>query len=374
MPWLYHHIARPLLFACDAETVHDRTLRGLAMLGHTRPLAAFSRAWCSVRDARLSVKLFGLEFPNPIGLAAGLDKNALALTAWEGLGFGFVEIGTVTALEQPGNPRPRLFRLTLDQAIVNRLGFPNEGAEKIEARLAALRARGRFPKIPVGINLGKSAAVALENAAEDYLKSFGRLREFADFFTLNVSSPNTKDLRQLQDKARLDALLAAVCEKNNVAADRQPKPLLLKIAPDLEPQQLDDLLELASRHPLSGIIATNTTVTRPPSLAPITKRWLPYVGTGGLSGAPLRELSTAWVRRIHRSVGERLPIVGVGGVFTAEDAYEKIKAGASLVQLYTGLVYGGPTTVKRMNRGLLKLLARDGFRSVQDAVGRESGA
>lgn len=371
MPWLYQKIARPLLFECDAETVHEGTLRGLAVVGNTRPLAAFSRAWFSVKDPRLAVKLFGLNFPNPIGLAAGLDKNAVALPAWECLGFGFVEIGTVTALEQAGNPRPRLFRLTLDSALVNRLGFPNEGVEKIAARLAAFRARERFPKIPVGINIGKSAAVALENAAADYLQSFERLREFADFFTLNVSSPNTKDLRQLQDKARLDALLAAVCAKNRTS-DGAPKPLLLKIAPDLEPQQLDDILELAIKHQLSGIIATNTTVTRPPSLAPITKRWLPYVGAGGLSGAPLRELSTAWVRRIHKSVGDKLPIIGVGGVFTADDAYEKIKAGASLVQLYTGLIYGGPTTVKRMNRGLLKLLARDGFGNVTEAVGKES--
>jgi dihydroorotate dehydrogenase len=372
VPRLYKNIARPLLFACDPETVHDRTLRGLSVVGNARPLAAFSRAWFSVRDARLSVKLFGLNFPNPIGLAAGLDKNAVALAGWEALGFGFVEIGTVTALAQSGNPRPRLFRLALDEAIVNRLGFPNEGADKIAERLATLRKRGRLPKIPVGINIGKSAAVALENATGDYLQSFERLREFADFFVLNVSSPNTKDLRQLQDKSRLDALLSAVCEKNKTA-DGNPKPLLIKIAPDLELKQLDDILELALQHQLSGIIATNTTVSRPPSLTPITKRWLPYVGAGGLSGAPLREISTAWVRRIHKGVGDKLPIIGVGGVFTAADAYEKIKAGASLVQLYTGLIYGGPTTVKRMNRGLLKLLARDGFRSVNDAIGTESG-
>jgi dihydroorotate dehydrogenase len=374
VPWLYKNIVRPLLFACDAEVVHDRALRALALVGNAPPLAAFSRAWFSVKDERLGVKLFGLNFPNPIGLAAGLDKNAVALAGWEALGFGFVEIGTVTAQAQSGNPRPRLFRLVLDEAIVNRMGFPNDGADKIAERLAALRQRGGLPKIPLGINIGKSAAVALENAAADYLQSFEQLREFADFFALNVSSPNTRELRQLQDKPRLDALLSAVCETNKATTDGKPKPLLIKIAPDLELKQLDDILELALQHQLSGIIATNTTVSRPSSLALITKRWLPYVGEGGLSGAPLREISTGWVRRIHKSVGEKLPVIGVGGVFTAADAYEKIKAGASLVQLYTGLIYGGPTTVKRINRGLLKLLARDGFRSVEEAVGSESNA
>jgi dihydroorotate dehydrogenase len=370
VPWLYPKLIRPLLFACDAEWVHAHALRALSAVGNFAPTAALARACYAVNDPRLNVSLFGLNFPNPVGLAAGLDKNATVLGGWQCLGFGFVEIGTVTARPQMGNPRPRLFRLPLDEAIINRLGFPNDGAQTVAQRLAVARARGKLPQIPWGINLGKSAATALENAAEDYLSSFRRLREFADFFTINVSSPNTQGLRQLQDKARLDGLLAAVCSEN-AAAGVGTKPILLKIGPDLEARQLDEILELALKHQLSGIIATNTTVSRPPSLSAAAKRWLPYVGAGGLSGRPLRELSTATVRRLYRSAGGKIPLVGVGGVFTARDAYEKIQAGASLVQLYTGLVYGGAATVKAINRGLLQLMARDGFQHIQQAVGSE---
>ena len=292
-----------------------------------------------------------------------MDKHAAAVPAWEALGFGFAELGGVTWHAQPGNPAPRMFRAVPDEALINRMGFNNPGAEVMAEKLREWRERGLWPKHPIGINLGKSKITPNENAAEDYANSFRPLRPFADFFVVNVSSPNTPNLRQLQDEAALDEILAALQELNFAS----PKPLLVKIAPDLSFEALDEILELAAKRNLAGIVATNTTITRPPAAGVQLQRI--YSETGGLSGRPLRARSTEIIRHIHQQTRGRLPIIGVGGVFSAEDAWEKITAGASLVQIYTGLVYEGPALVKHIVRGLAKRLEQRGFKSLREAVG-----
>ena len=335
----------------------------------------------------LPVELFGLKFPNPVGLAAGMDKHAAAVPAWESLGFAFAELGGVTWHAQPGNPAPRMFRAVRDQALINRMGFNNPGAEAIAAKLQEWREQGRWPKHPVGINLGKSKITPNEKAAEDYANSFRLLRPLADFFVVNVSSPNTPNLRQLQDKAALDEILAALQEVNSVSSfefrvpgsqapmsadnlkpeTRNTKPLLVKVAPDLSFDALDEILELAAKRNLAGIVATNTTVVRPETSDKQTKRV--YSEAGGLSGRPLRERSTEIIRHIHKQTGGTLPIIGVGGIFSAADAWKKISAGASLIQIYTGLVFEGPALVKHIVRGLQQQLHERGFQSIKQAVG-----
>ena len=323
---LYEQFVRPLLFSLDAEIAHHLTMRLLSGASH---FDVALRALRSFQPASKPKKLFGLNFPNPIGLAAGLDKNGVALPAWAALGFGFIEIGTVTAKAQPGNPKPRIFRLREQQALINRLGFNNDGADAIAQRLRALRASGRWPAVPVGINIAKSRTTPLEQATDDYLYSFRMLRDFADYITLNVSSPNTPGLRELQEPEKLSELLHAISNEAGTA----PKPLVVKISPDLSGAELKAILAVCEEKSVSGIIATNTSLDHssiPPQLDQ----------AGGLSGAPLRDKSTALAREIvARST---IPVIASGGIFDAESAREKFHAGAVLIQLYTGLVYRGP--------------------------------
>jgi dihydroorotate dehydrogenase len=279
--------------------------------------------------------VFGLNFPNPIGLAAGLDKNGVALPAWAALGFGFVEIGTVTAKAQPGNPRPRIFRLPKQQALINRLGFNNDGADAIAERLRRLRRSGRWPAVPVGINIGKSRVTPLEQATDDYLYSLRLLRDFADYITLNISSPNTPGLRELQEPQKLSELLSAIGNESGAAN----KPILVKISPELSSSELEAILVVCKQNAVAGVIATNTTLDHS-SVPP------PSEQEGGLSGVPLREKATALVREI---VGRSaIPVIASGGIFDAESAQEKFQAGAQLVQLYTGLVYRGPRLLREI--------------------------
>jgi dihydroorotate dehydrogenase len=283
--------------------------------------------------------LFGLNFLNPIGLAAGLDKNGVALPAWAALGFGFIEIGTVTAKAQPGNPKPRIFRLPDHQALINRLGFNNDGADAIARRLAALRESGPWPAVPVGINIGKSRTTPLEQATDDYLYSFRALRDFADYITLNISSPNTPGLRELQEPEKLSELLHAIGNEAGTA----PKPLVVKISPDLSGAELKAILAVCEENGVSGIIATNTTLDHS-SIA------LQLDQAGGLSGAPLRDKSTALLREINAR--STIPVIASGGIFDAESAREKFQAGAPLIQLYTGLVYRGPQLLREIMDGV----------------------
>jgi dihydroorotate dehydrogenase len=319
-----------------------------------------------VSDARLQVNLGGLRFANPVGLAAGFDKNAKAVAVWPALGFGFMEVGAVTAQPQQGNPRPRLFRLPKDGALVNRLGFNNEGAEAVRNRLMDLKAQGFVSKIPLGINIGRSRSVDNRDAVADYLFTFERLYLCGDYFTLNVSSPNTPGLRELQEKRYLEELLRAVQDKNGDLSRRlnvSPRPILLKIDPDMELSQVDEVAGVAETGKATAIIATNASAFLREKLSQPTRE------EGGLSGKPLQERSTAIIAHIYRSCGDRLPVIGSGGVFSAADAYEKIRAGACAVQVLTGLVYEGPSMVRRINRGLLRLLERDGFKRITEAVG-----
>ena len=342
---VYKALVRPWLFQADPEAAHERALNLAGTLGRCRVARDAVETMFAVEDRRLRQTVFGIEFANPVGLAAGYDKNALGLELWPALGLGFVEIGSVTARAQPGTEPPRLFRQADQRALINRMGFNNDGAEAISARIPPPPHR-----IPIGVNVGKNRDVELARAGESYADTIRALRDRADFFVLNVSSPNTPGLRKLQDKEMLDALLAQIHER---------LPILLKIAPDLTFDQIDDVVALAQKHGLSGIVATNTTVDHPTP------------PEGGLSGAPLRARATECIRHIHRQTKGRMPVIGVGGVFTAEDAYEKIRAGASLVEIWTGMVYEGPAITRNINRGLLRLLARDGFDNIAEAVGME---
>lgn len=361
MSWLYRRLLRPAFFTEDAETIHGRTLHGLNWVSR-HPLAGEALGSFLAAPA-LPIKLFGLRFPNPIGLAAGMDKLGEAVPAWAALGFGFSELGGVTWHAQPGNPPPRVFRAVADKAIVNRMGFNNDGAVALAHSLTDWRARGVWPGHPVGINLGKSKVTPLDQAAADYANSFRVLRDLADFFVVNVSSPNTPNLRQLQDKAALDEILAALQAVNGVAA----KPILVKVAPDLTFAALDEILELVGPRQIAGIVATNTTINRPETNDPAARR--AYAETGGLSGRPLRARSTEVIRHLYRQTRGALPIIGVGGIFDTDDAWEKITAGASLVQVYTGLVYEGPGIAGELVRGLQERLQTGGFPNLQAAVG-----
>jgi dihydroorotate dehydrogenase len=326
MKRLYERLVRPLLFSLDAETAHHLTIELLQRASLFDPAL---RALRSLQPSSKPKTLFGLTFPNPIGLAAGLDKNGVALPAWAALGFGFIEIGTVTAKAQPGNPKPRIFRLTEQQALINRLGFNNDGADVIAHRLATLRNSRRWPAVPVGINIGKSRATPLEQATDDYLYSFRMLRDFADYMILNISSPNTPGLRELQEPEKLSELLCAVSNEAGIGS----KPLVVKLSPDLSGAELKAILVVCEENGVSGIIATNTTLDHS-SIPPRLDQ------AGGLSGAPLRDKSTALVREI--AARSTIPVIASGGIFDAESAWEKFQAGAQLIQLYTGLVYRGP--------------------------------
>src|SRR4029077_2514047 len=329
---VYERFARPLLFSLDPETAHHFAI---ACLGGASHVDLVLRTLEIFQPPLKSKTLFGLTFPNPIGLAAGLDKNGVALPAWAALGFGFVEIGTVTAKAQPGNPKPRIFRLPEQQALINRLGFNNDGADVVAERLRKLRESRRWPAIPVGINIGKSRATPLEQATDDYLYSFRLLRDFADYITLNISSPNTPGLRELHEPRKLSELLHAIGNEAGTA----PKPLVVKISPDLSGAELKAILAVCEENGVSGIIATNTTLDHS-SIAPQLDQ------AGGLSGAPLRDKSTALVREINAR--STIPVIASGGIFDAQSAREKFQAGALLIQLYTGLVYRGPQLLREI--------------------------
>jgi dihydroorotate dehydrogenase len=357
---LYRLLIRPVLFHLDPERAHHLTLWVLKRLARSPSLQRLMQQGQPLEHPALQVHVAGLHFPNPVGLAAGFDKSGIAVPAFPVLGFGAVEVGTVTPRPQRGNPLPRLFRLPTDEAVVNRMGFNNDGADAVVARLCGVPRR-----VPVGLNLGKNADTPLERALEDYRAGLERLYDVGDYVVINVSSPNTPGLRDLQAHTRLSELLEGLQASNQALArvrSMEPRPLLVKIAPDLEPGALDDVVGAVQNCALDGIIATNTTVGRA-GLSTATHE------TGGLSGRPLRQRSTEVVRYLYVRSHGRIPIIGVGGIFSAADAYEKICAGASLVQLYTGLIYQGPGLPHRINRGLVQLLRRDGFQHLSEAVG-----
>jgi len=368
MSWFYRVGIRPALFVQDSETIHNRTLSALRWISRRERACDVVAALYAAPE--LPVDLWGLRFPNPVGLAAGMDKHAAAAPVWPSLGFGFSELGGVTLHAQPGNPAPRMFRAVADRALVNRMGFNNPGAEALARQLAEWRALGRWPAHPVGINLGKSKITPLDQAAQDYAGSLRLLWAHADFFVVNVSSPNTPNLRQLQDRPALDEILAALQEVNReqaAARAARAKPILVKVAPDLSFPALDEILELVKPRGLAGIVATNTTLARPASHAPATRRV--YAETGGLSGRPLAQRSTEVIRHLSRQTQGRVPLIGVGGIFDAAGAWEKIEAGATLLQVYTGLVYEGPAIVRNIVCGLQARVRERGLSSVTEAVG-----
>lgn len=360
---LYREILRPLLFKLPPETAHEIAIHSLSLglgLKSARRIAAKRLE----RGPFGELERFGLKFKNPVGLAAGFDKNGVVASGLCALGFGFVEVGTVTHLPQPGNERPRLFRLPEDRALINRLGFNNDGAEAVAARLSK-----QSTDCVLGINIGKSRAVAIEDATADYLASFELLHSCADYVTINVSSPNTPALRELQRPDALRELLSALQKRNQEIALKSGHavPLLVKIAPDLTEPELEALVDVALSTNVSGIIATNTTIARDGLRTP--KRIVEACGAGGLSGAPLKKRSTEMLAALFRLTRARLPLVGVGGIFTPQDAWEKISAGASLLQVYTGFIYEGLSFARDINEGLAEILARQGFRTLDEAVG-----
>ena len=341
---MYKKLIRPLLFLLPPEKAHDTTVLLLQLALRIPLIPALLRRLFTLHDPRLEREVFGLRFRNPVGLAAGFDKDARLVDAMATLGFGFVEIGTVTPRPQPGNPQPRLFRLPQDKSLINRLGFNNHGASAAAHRLAK-----RKSNIIVGGNIGKNKTTPNERAVEDYASGFHTLYPVVDYFTVNVSSPNTPDLRALQDKEPLTELLRHLQILNKQKP--QPKPILLKIAPDLNEAQLDDIVDICLSLGIDGIIATNTTIARTPLQTDPAA--VAAIGAGGLSGKPLRHRSTEVIRYLHQRSEGKIPIVGIGGIHSPQDALEKLEAGASLVQLYTGYVYEGPGLVKRINREVL---------------------
>jgi dihydroorotate dehydrogenase len=347
MSLIWDKLLRPAAFAFDAEQAHEMGLTALRS-GLAAPF------YSDNTDAILACERFGLKFPSPLGVAAGFDKNGVVMEPLARLGFGFVEVGTVTARPQPGNPKPRLFRLPKDHALINRLGFNNHGVEVVAERLTI-----RDRRCVVGVNIGRNKDVANEDAIANYIDSFDAVLPVADYIAINVSSPNTPNLRDLQRSESLDELLRALQQRNSIR-----KPLLVKISPDLDDAGIEAVVEVAMRHGMAGIIATNTTTSRD-GLSTDTTNF----GGGGLSGRPLTVRSTDVIRKIYKLTDGKLPIVGVGGIFTAEDAFEKIAAGASLVQAYTGFVYGGPRFPAAINAGLAKILRAKGFTSADQAVG-----
>jgi dihydroorotate dehydrogenase len=376
---IYQNAIRPLLFTglnADPEWVHQRSIQTLNWLDRNADRFPVNwlhhqlqQAYCWQHPA-LQQTLWGISFQNPVGLAAGFDKDGLAAGIWSSLGFGFAELGTVTLHPQPGNPKPRLFRLPQDQAALNRMGFNNQGAAALADRLTVgSKHQGDRPTIPLGINLGKSKITSLEAAAEDYLGSFRQLKHLGDYFVVNVSSPNTPGLRSLQASDQLDRILQTLQQEN-----QDNKPILVKIAPDLEWEAIAAVIELAQIHHLAGIIATNTTISRDQLKTQIITATGKSVQeeAGGISGAPVRQRATEVIRFIYQHTQNRLPIIGVGGIFTAEDAWEKITAGASLIQVYTGWIYQGPLMVRQILTGLVHKLEEHGLATIAEAVGREA--
>jgi dihydroorotate dehydrogenase len=345
---MLYSLIRPALFAADAETAHGLSLAALKLM----PLAA-----PSVPDSRLMQYLAGLEFPNPVGLAPGYDKNAEVPAAILRMGFGFTEVGTLTPRPQSGNPRPRLFRLVEDNAVINRMGFNNEGQSAALTRLSKFQ-RDTYAG-PLGINIGANKDT--EDRVADYVQGVKAMESAADYLTVNISSPNTPGLRALQDKDALDDLLAAVME-----ARTDETPVFLKVAPDLEPADIDDIVEVSMKHRIAALIVSNTTISRPPLKSRHASE------SGGLSGAPLKDLALQRLRDFAKSSNAMLPLIGVGGIASAADAYARIRAGASLIQIYSALVYQGPGLAKSINHGLIQLLERDGLSNIVDAIGADN--
>ena len=341
---MYKALVKPALFNLDAERAHHLVFDNLRRAARLPGAKALLRGLYDYQHPSLAREVFGLKFPNPVGLAAGFDKNAVLTDEMATLGFGFVEIGTVTPRPQPGNPQPRLFRLPQDEALVNRMGFNNDGAAVVAARLARRQNR----QLIIGGNIGKNKDTPNEQAAADYVACFEALAEVVDYFVVNVSSPNTPNLRQLQEKKPLIDLLQQVQACNQRRAT--PRPLLLKIAPDLTDSQLDDILEIAKETQLSGLVATNTTISRDNLRTDAAQ--VAALGAGGLSGRPLRARATEVIRYLHQRSHGALPIIGSGGIHSAADALEKLAAGAALVQLYTGFIYEGPGLVSQINKAL----------------------
>lgn len=362
-------ILRPLFFLVDAERVHYLAMNALTLLFAFGPIRRLARRLLAVDDPALQQELLGLRFDRPVGLAAGFDKNAKWYEELLALGFGSIEVGTFTGQAQPGNPTPRLFRLPADEALLNRFGFNNDGAAAAAARLAA-----RPPTGIVGANLGKSKVVPNEDALSDYLVGLDAVEPYAAYLVVNVSSPNTAGLRDLQEESALRALLSGVLDRSRAlaeAAGRAPRPIFVKIAPDLTPDAIDGIVDLALELGLHGIIATNTTLSREGLTTPAEK--VAQLGAGGISGRPLTERSRDVVRRVYARARGRLVVIGAGGVFTADDAWEMIRAGASLVQVYTGFIYGGPFVIAHMHKGLADRLRARGLTSLSQVVGEAAG-
>lgn len=360
---LYRSLLRPLLFRLPPETAHELALKSLSfspkltqrLLGERYRRAPFGR-----------LRRFGLTFDNPIGLAAGFDKDGIALDWLAALGFGFIEAGTLTFHSQEGNPKPRLFRLPADRALINRAGFNNAGAAAFVKRVS-----GKHLSCPLGVSIGKSRVADFDDAVDDYLKTFELVFPVADYVAVNVSSPNTPRLRELQESDHLHQLLTALQQRNHELSEKTgrstPLPLLLKISPDLNEEQLEAVVEVLNATGMAGVIATNTTLSR--SELKTNGHRVASFGDGGLSGAPLKKRAAKVVANLHQLTHGTLPIVGVGGIFTAEDAWEMISAGACLLQIYTGFIYEGPSIVREINEGLRRIVSREGFVSLDEAVG-----
>lgn len=375
---------RPLLFSGDAETAHERMLSSVEMVSKIPGVIPFLRWQFRKESPVLHTKLFGKTVNNPIGLAAGFDKDGRIYPTLFALGFGFVEIGTVTPLPQAGNLKPRIFRLLEDQALVNRLGFNNQGVQKLVEKLdlgtkkisteeadminQSSEQHEKFSSGMLGINIGKNGDTSLEKAREDYVSALSALHPFADYFTINISSPNTEGLRRLQEKQMLRELLESVCSRRDKLDQNHIRktPLLVKLSPDLDDQGLQNCTGVIKEFPIQGVIATNTTLDRQ-QLKSSQK-----IEQGGLSGKPLKERSTEVVRTLFQELGNEVTIIGTGGIFNGTDAYQKIRAGAAAVQIYTALIYEGPGLVRRIKQELAELLERDGFNCVTDVIGIDS--
>ena len=365
----YRWFGRPLLRFQDSEKAHGRSLSMLRFASNNPFTRGLLRALYRPKVS-IPVTLFGTEYAHPFGLAAGMDKNAKALRGWEATGLSFVEIGGVTMLEQAGNPKPRMFRASQSQALVNRMGFNNDGSEKIQRALKDHVNKYGQPGIPIWVNLGKSKVTPLAEAHLDYGTTFERLWSFGDVFVVNVSSPNTPNLRELQDDEGLVRILShckAVNLRCSQTHDSPPKPVLVKVAPDMTDEQLIHIAQTARANGADGMVVSNTTIERPDTTN--RKDLTVFQETGGMSGRPLRERSTAMIATVRRATAPDWPIIGVGGISSAEDAWEKIRAGATLVQAYSGFVFEGPALTKAVVHGLAKRLAQSGFSTVEEAVG-----
>ena len=354
---MLYKLVRPLLFQLDSELSHNILLRTINVLSRVG-LSNCARTLYDFHDPRLESEVLGIKFKNPLGLAAGFDKNAEIVDFLSAIGFGYIEIGTVTGKSQSGNPKPRIFRYPDDQALINSMGFPSEGADALALKLKQYKKLLRNSVL--GINLGKTKVVPIDEALKDYLYSFSKLKDLGDLFVLNVSSPNTPELRKLQEKDRLKELFSGVNEIND-----HKKPILVKLAPDLSNNELDEIIECCLEAKVSGLIATNTTFSRDGLKAQTEE-------AGGLSGSPLKSRALEVVSHIYTSTNGHLPIMGVGGIFNAKDVIDFLQAGASVVQIYTALVYEGPVVVKKINSDLVRIIEKTGAKSIADFIGKRA--